>query len=125
MSITANQVDDILARRLRESGVSKVLSKEHSQFLDLGEELFVEIVLTDATRLEDAEKIVRDTAQELKAQNIRLDTVIRALWEVVDVSYVGPSRSADGGLRAASEFQVILQSGGRKQSVVVDLSWVL
>ena len=123
MSITANQVESVLEQRLRESGVLKVLSNAHYQFPDLGEELFVEIVVTDASCLEDAEKIVRETAQELKSQNIRLNSVIRALWEVVDVSYVGPSRSADGGLRAASEFQVILQSGDRKQSVIVDLSW--
>jgi hypothetical protein len=75
------------------------------------------------TRLDDVEKIVRHTAQELKAQGIQLDSVVRALWEIDDVSYVGPSRSSDGGLRAAYEFQVTLKSGTRLHRVIVDVSW--
>ena len=123
MNTIPAEIEELLDRRLREAGLSKFVNKDLSQFLDLQDELFVEVVVNDGTALDDVEKIVRSTAQELKAQGIKLDSVVRALWEVVDVSYVGPSRSADGGLRAAYEFHVTLQSGNRLHRVIVDVFW--
>jgi hypothetical protein len=123
MSITPIQVEDLVEGQLRDAGLSKFVSREYSQFLDLGDELFVEVVLTDGTPLNDVEKIVRRTSEEVKAQGIRLDSVVRALWEVEEVHHVGPSRSSSGGLRAASEFEVTLRSGARRQRVIVDVSW--
>ncbi len=123
MNLTSTQVEELLERHLREAGLSKFVIREQSQFLDLEDELFVEIVLNDGAHLDDVEKIVRHAAQELKVQGIRLDSVVRALWEIENVSYVGPSRSSNGGLRAAYEFHVTLRSGSRIQRVVVDVSW--
>jgi len=123
MNLTSNQVEELIERQLREAGVSAPINKTHSQFLDMQDEMFVEIVLDDATHLEDVERTVRNTAQELKVQGIKLDSVVRALWEIVDVSFVGPSRSADGGLRAASLYDVTLKSGNRQQHVGVDVFW--
>jgi hypothetical protein len=117
------EIEELLDRRLREAGLSRFVNRDQSQFLDLQDELFVEIVLNDASRQENVEQIVRHTAQELKARSIKLDSVVRALWEIADVSYVGPSRSADGGLRAAYEFHVDLKSGDRPQRVIVDVFW--
>jgi hypothetical protein len=117
------QVEESLERRLRDAGLAKFVNRDQSQFLDMDDEIFVEVVLNDGTALSDVEKIVRETAQELKPQGIKLDSVVRALWEIVDVKYSGPSRSADGGLRAASEFQVTLKSGERLQRIVVDVFW--
>ena len=48
---------------------------------------------------------------------------VNKLWEVVEVNYVGPSRTADGGLRAALEFRAQLKSGRRTCQVVVDVFW--
>jgi len=123
MSMTSVQVEDLVERQLRDAGLFRFVSREHSQFLDLGDEMFVEVVLNDGTPLDDVEKIVRRTAQEAKAQGVRLDSVVRALWEVDDVRYLGPSRSSNGGLRAAYEFEVTLKSGTRHQRVTVDASW--
>jgi hypothetical protein len=123
MSMTSVQVEDLVEHQLRDAGLFKFVSREHSQFLDLGDELFVEVVLTDGTPLSDVEKIVRRTSEEVKAQGGRLDSVVRALWEVEEVHYVGPSRSSNGGLRAAYEFEVTLKSGARRQRVIVDVSW--
>src|ERR1700685_2167246 len=104
MNTTPTQIEELLERRLQEAGLAKFVNKGRSQFLDLSDELFVELVLNDGVVLDDVEKIVRRFAEELKAQGVSLDTIVRALWEVVEVNYVGPSRSPDGGLRAASEF---------------------
>jgi hypothetical protein len=122
MNTTPTQIEELLERRLQEAGLAKFVNKDRSQFLDLSDELFVELVLNDGGALDDVEKIVRRTAEELKTQGIRLDTIVRALWEVVQVDYVGPSRARDGGLRAASEFHAKLKSGSRECYVRVDVS---
>lgn len=123
MNMTFNQAEEMLERQLRDSGLVQFLDRERSQFLDLADQIFVEIVLKDATRLDDAEKLIRNLARELNTQGIHLDSVVRAVWEVVDVTYAGPSRSPDGGIRVSSEFHVTLKSGTRTHRVVVDVFW--
>jgi hypothetical protein len=123
MNTATTKVEEILERRLREANLSKFVSKEQSQFLDLQDELFVEIVLIDGAPLDDVERIVRHTAQELNTQGTRLDSVVRTLWEIVEVNYIGPSRAPDGGLRAALEFRAVLRSGSRDCQVTVDVFW--
>lgn len=123
MNLTSNQVEELIERQLRDARISNFVNRAHSQFLDMQDSLFVEIVLDDATYLEDVGKILRNTAQELKAQDITLESVVRALWEILDVNFVGPSRSADGGLRAASMYDVTLKSGNRQHHIAVDVFW--
>jgi hypothetical protein len=123
MSMTSVKVEDLIEHQLGDAGLLKFLNREHSQYLDLGEETFVEVVLNDGSSLDDVGKIVRRTSEEVKARGGRLDSVVRALWEVDGVRYVGPSRSSNGGLRAAYEFEVTLKSGARHQPVIVDVSW--
>ena len=119
---TFHQVEQFLLQRFQTAGVSNLVNSRRSQFLDLGEYLFAEVVLTEATRLEEVEGIVRDTAKALEPRGIVLDRVVRAEWEILDVAYVGPSRSPDGGIRAASEFHVLLKSGSRTHHVAVAVS---
>ena len=123
MSTIPAQVEESIERRLRDAGLSKFVNREQSQFLDMQNEVFVEVVLNDGTALGDVEKIIRETVQELKTQGIKLDSVVRALWEILDVSFVGPSRSADGGIRAASLYDVTLKSGNREHHIAVDVFW--
>jgi hypothetical protein len=123
MNLTSTQVEELIDRQLREAGLPDVVNKAHSQFLDMQDQIFVEIVLNDATHLDAVERVIRNTTEELKSQGIILDSVVRALWEILDVSFVGPSRSADGGLRAASLYDVTLKSGKRQHHVAVDVYW--
>lgn len=123
MDITATQIEEMLERSLREANLSKVVNKEHSQFLDLGGELFVEIVLNDGAALDDVERIIRKMTEELKPQGVKLDSVVRALWEIIEVTYVGPSRAPGGGLTAASAYRALLRSGTRECQVIIDVSW--
>jgi hypothetical protein len=124
MSMTSVQLEDLVEHQLREAGLFQFVSREHSQYLDLEDGLlFLELVLTDGTPLNDIEKIVRRTSDQVKAQGGKLDSVVRALWWVEEVRYIGPSRSPNGGLRAAYAFEVTLMSGARRQRVTVDVSW--
>ncbi len=121
--MTAAQIEKLLESRLRNAGLSKYVNKELSQFLELPAELFVEVVLDEGSALDDVGKIVHQTAEELKRQGITLDGVVRTLWEIVGVKYVGHSRTADLQWRAAEEFRAELKSGSRHCQVIVDVFW--
>jgi hypothetical protein len=123
MNVTLSQVVDLLDNKLREAGLSDFVNRKHSQFLDMEDNFFIEVVLDDGAVLEDVEKVVRITEEELKPQGGKLDIIVRAIWEVVQVQYVGPSRTADGGLRAALAFRALLKSGRRNCHVMIDVFW--
>lgn len=123
MDMTATQIEEMLEGRLREADLAKFVSREQSQFLDLQDEFFVEIVLIDGSALDDVERIVRQTAEELRPQGITIDSVVRALWEIIEVNHIGPSRAPSGGIRVASAFLGHLKSGSRDCQVIVDVSW--
>jgi hypothetical protein len=123
MILIADRLQGMLESRLSEAGLAEFYNKEHSQFLDLDGEVFAEVVINDASKLEDVEKVVRLTAEEMKSQGISLDSVVRALWEIVSVDYNGPSYTPDlKEVRAADEFCVVLQSGTRRCRIIVDVS---
>ena len=65
---------------------------------------------------------MRRTSEEVGAQGRRLDSVVRCMGSRRR-PLSGPSRSSNGGLRAAYEFEVTLKSGARRQRVIVDVSW--
>jgi hypothetical protein len=123
MNTALSQVVKLLESKLQKSKLSEFVNTKHSQFLELENEVFVEVVLKDGTVLEEVETLVRNTAEELKPQGVKLDIIVRAIWEVVEVNCVGPSRAADGGLRAALAFHALLKSGKRNCQVGVDVFW--
>jgi len=57
-----------------------------------------------------------------RARGARVDTIVRAVWDVVDVKSHGPAFGKDGAPRAAEEFYVTLKSGNRVHTVVVEIS---
>jgi hypothetical protein len=121
MSATPTQIEDLFETRLQNAGLASFINKERSQFLDLMDQFFVEIVLNEGGVLDEVEKIVRRTVEELKAQGIQLHTIVRAIWDITDVRFVGPSLGP-GGYRAASNFQATLRSGRRECLVSVDVT---
>jgi len=124
MISTLNEIRVTLESRLREAGLSEFVDRDRSQFLDLGGEVFVELVLTDASRLEDAKRVVEAVADEMKSRGASLDSVVRALWEVVSVQHSGTSRTTDlAQYRAAEEFRITLRSGTRQCGVIMDVTW--
>lgn len=125
MIFTLNELRSTLEKRLREAGLAHFVDREHSHFLDLDGEVFAEIALSDASVLDDVEKVVQLTADEMKTQGVSLDSVVRALWEIVSVEYSGRlSRTPDlTQVRAAEEFLANLRSGARQCRVIVDVHW--
>jgi hypothetical protein len=124
MILMADQLQSALERRIREAGLAKFYEGQHSQYLDLDGEVFAEVVLNDGSALAEAERLVHQTADELAQQGIKLDSIVRALWEIMSVNYLGGSTTPDlTERRAAEEFRVILKSGSREHQVLVDVTW--
>jgi len=124
MISTFNELRGTLEKRLQAAGLAQFVDRDRSQFLDLGGEVFVEIVVNDGAVLGDIEKIVSLTSDEMRAQHILVDTLVRALWEMVSVEHAGTSRTADlTQWRAAEEFRVTLRSGTRQCRVTMDVTW--
>src|SRR6266852_2502793 len=125
MISTFNELRSTLEKRLREAGLAQFVNRERSQFLDLEGEVFAEVVLNDGSVLDEVEKIVHLAADEMKTQGVSLDSIVRALWEIVSVEYTGrTSRTPDlTNWRAAEEFRVVLRSGTRECHVIVNVTW--
>ena len=116
------ELETVLMDRLKSAGLVAVLNEEKSQFLDLSDGFFAEIVLNDGSKLAATDQIVRNVKEELKEKGVQLDSVVRAVWSVKGIQFIGPARGVSGGLKAALEFEAILESGSRECSVSVEVS---
>lgn len=120
--MTESELEALLKTRLTRAGVAEVLDAHRSQFLKLESELFAEIVLTDASKQPDAERVMKEASGELQVSGTRLGYVVRSLWKIGEVRYLGPAISPEGGLRTAVDFRATLQSGGEVLEVRVDVT---
>jgi hypothetical protein len=116
------ELETILHDRLTAAGLVAAVNREKSQFLDLSDGFFAEIVLDDGSKLAATEQIVRNVREELKEKGVRLDSIVRAVWSVKNIQFIGPARGVSGGLKAALEFEATLESGRRECSVSVEVS---
>jgi hypothetical protein len=119
----AIQVQDMLLQKLREANLSNVLRMDLSQFLDMEDFVFAEVVLSDGAELDRVEAIVGDLKDAVRACGTKVDCIVRALWEVTQVKDHGTAYGKDGAPRAAHEFYVTVKSGTQVHTVVVEISW--
>jgi hypothetical protein len=105
------------------AGIMPVVDRDKSQFLTDLPDWFAEIVLTDASRQADAEQILKEISSDLHKSGTSLDVVVRSLWDVKKVCYVGPARTKEGGLRTALDFRAELRSGQRSTEVRIDVTF--
>lgn len=114
------QVKTQFGRVLNEAGVSQAVNPELSQFLDLGDFVFVEVVLNDASIQEAAERAVKAFADSQMKLGLRIDFVVRSRWNILSVER-SDAISVGGVMRAAMPFVALLESGARTISIPV---WV-
>src|ERR1700674_328841 len=76
--MTAVDVESKFEEKIRQAGLLPFFSAKESHFLDLEGDLFVEIVARDSTKLPEFGRI----AEEVKAENPSVKTVVRAHWEI-------------------------------------------
>jgi|SRR5579864_762190 len=120
--MTESEIEELVNRRLTEAGVAGILDRDRSQFLEVPPGLFTEIVLVDASKQPDAERVLKNIVAELQRGGTTLEYVLRSLWRVGEIRYAGPARALEGGLRFALDFRVQLLSGRRQIEVEVDVT---
>ncbi len=120
--MTEIELKRIVTNRFAQAGLLPYLSERQQQCLELEDSFFVEIVLKDASKLGAAQDRIEELRTELASQNVRIESVVRALWEVKDVEHVGAPRAESGGIKSAERFHAYLESCTVKQLVEVDLS---
>jgi hypothetical protein len=117
--MTEAELERYVKECLNNSGLLAYLDPSSSQFLEIPGGWFCEVVVTDSTKLDGARQVIADAAAGLNAEGVSLDTVIRALWRVEDVKYVGPCRGESGGIKFAECFEATLACGfGRTKSTI-------
>jgi hypothetical protein len=135
----AVEVESKFEAKIRQAGLLPFFSANESHFLDLGGDLFVEIVARDSAKLSEFRRI----AEEVKAENPEVDNVVvRAHWEVEgvgdplplkwEVERIGdpvPAYNMQTGTpRMAELYPVVLKSGTDTQQIWVEVttlaSWV-
>ncbi len=116
-----SDVEAVFEDRLQSAEIANYLDRHQTQFLEVGESIFVELVLTEGEKLAAAQKVCRQAVEELQTSNVAVQFVVRALWHVVQgsIRYEGRSRGPSGGLRTALEFGATLQAGHYQTRVSV------
>jgi hypothetical protein len=116
------ELRELFEQHLNEAGIGSVVDYETSQFLTVPEGLFAELVLTDASRQSDAASVLTKVCEALRSKGLALNGIVRSLWQIRRIWYVGPARTAEGGLRTALTFGAQLESGKRTHEVVVHVT---
>ncbi len=119
--MTTTELEKIINDRLGAAGLLPLLDRTRSQRLDFPEGVFVELVLTDASKLRQVENTLNQIRTELAQEGTQIDSIVRALWRVKSVEYQGPARAPTGEPKLALAFRAVLESGQQACEVVVEL----
>ena len=122
--MTDSEMDALLKENLRKAGVQTVVDWAKYFLFPTPEGVLAEIVLTDASKLEEAEMAIDKARRELERQGIALLPTVRAVWQVESVE---PQFRSEEIERRITEgffglpFVATLRSGSREQKVGVEL----
>jgi hypothetical protein len=115
MSTTIQDVQATLDEQLRRAGVFELIEKNSSKVLDVPDGFFAELVIRDADRRSDVEEAVRSVQENLRRHKIMFEVLVRPVWRVADLQYIGPGNGGDD--LAALRFSTSLISGSQIQEV--------
>jgi hypothetical protein len=117
MTINVEQIQRDMKDGFDRVGLLPFLVEGSSEIYDLGGELYVDVVMSDRAKIDEADRIVRGL---LKGEHYSL--VVRSKWVIEEVGDLIPARGQDGGLRAAVLIPVMLRSGSERTSVTVSVT---
>ena len=120
--MTERELGRILSEAFRSVGLSRYVVRDQSQLFEIPEGFFVETVLSDGSKLEEAENLIASIRCEVGAQGSHLIPILRAIWTVKKVEKVGVSRGKSGGIKSAIDFRAVLESGSREADVIVEVT---
>lgn len=120
--MTTRNLEKLIKQELSIEGLAQYLDDSQEQYLEFPDGFFAEIVLSDGSKLSDVKSVVKAIQERLQKQGIELDVIVRAIWKVVDVKHSGTATEAVSGIKDVARFAATLQSGGRKCTVIVDVT---
>ncbi len=116
--ITEKKIDQIVRESLRQRGVLGQL--DGVDLFLTPEGVLAEVVLRDASALEQARQAVQDAESKLEGEGVSLLPTVRALWEVDGVEKIETSNPPGVPLELLGAlFKGTLKSGERHQEVWV------
>lgn len=115
--MTADQVKEETERKLQSLGLLSALDLRRTQFLDLPDGTFAELVLVDAGREEE----IREA---LSGFDPEVDLRIHPIWKTETVGEPEIAISQSGGIIAARIVAVRLRSGSAVTDVQVAITWL-
>ena len=115
--MTSLELGNLIRDRLTTAGLGQYLDEAREQYLEFPDGFFAEVVLTDGSKLSEAQRIVRSVEEELRKQGVELDPIVRATWELVEVRKAGLAPGPANGQR----FVATRRSGKRNLEVAVDM----
>jgi len=122
--MTESELTELLNEAFEGAGLSRYVVSDRSQLFEDPDDpggFFVEIVLNDGSKLHKANGLIESIRRRLEAQGSHLDSILRAIWSVRKVEYVGPSRGKSRGIKPSVDFGAILTSGAREADAVVEV----
>jgi hypothetical protein len=114
MTIDVEQMQRDMKERFNRAGLLPFLVDDSSEINDLGGELYVDVVMSDRSKIGEADELVRSL---LKGKTYSL--VVRSKWIIEGVGDIVPAYGQNGGLKAAVLIPVTLRSGAERTSVTV------
>lgn len=120
--MTSTELERQIREKLGAAGLLQALEEHKSQFLEFPDGFFVELVLSDGSKLAEVDRIARELQALLRTQGTELDVIVRSIWTVQNIESPKPAISISGGIRAAWAFPVTLVSGSLTTNVEVDVT---
>lgn len=110
-------IRESLLVRMENESLLQFLDTGRSQFLDLADEMLIEIVLTDAFVEEQVRALVAQAVGAWDGGGKKIDWIVRSLWTIDHFGKTEVARSLSGAIVTATLVPVWLRSG-RKEAVV-------
>jgi hypothetical protein len=119
LSMTATDIQAQTEGRLNQAGLLPYLDKNESRFVDLDEDFLVELVARDSTKLPEFGRV----AEEVRSENPKVKTLVRAHWDIVGVGRPSPVYDPKTGApRTAAQYPVDLRSGRGTTQIFVEVT---
>jgi hypothetical protein len=112
-------IEASLREALGREGLLNFVDFGQSQFLDLGSEFFLEVVLKDGSKEERVNAILKDLSEKADPNGSRVEWLVRSVWKVKEIGDVQQAYGTNGWPVAATVLPVTLTSGSKEAVVQV------
>ncbi len=122
--MTTTDLQRLVEQELAGAQLLAYVDRSQQQVLELPNELFVEIVLTDGSRVPEARRILDGIAAEASRAGVKVDGLVRGVWAVDgEAELAGPERTVAGEVTTGvAEYVVPVRSGSVRRNVRVQVT---